>query len=392
MRILQFISVFLGVASCIELTTCANILFFFGVGTYSHRITVWPLVEALVERGHNVTFLSSFPPKVPNPKVHEIVLPSTNRLEWPKFVDLRLTGVFRDVWLGLPTVAMKNCEAITSNLEIKAWAESSTYDLVVIDSLFNECGLGLVWKFQSKYILFATTSAYMWHHEMFGFPAETSWLPDMHLAHPLKMSFFEKVKNTLAPIAWYFGRHWFFFPKLEALLKEGFNIPDMPPLSQLERESMLILLNSHYSLDYPRSFPPMVVPIGGLQVKNSTEPLPKVRMPESLLYCLFKKILVGKFRHFRFFVLFQDMDEFIQGNGDQGFIYVSLGSSAKSTDFPDALKDVFFHTFGNSSVRFLWKWESEVPKEMPKNVFTSDWMPQQDILGTNMQITQSHSA
>lgn len=49
----------------------ANIVFYFAVSSYSHRIPAWPLVEALADQGHNVTFVSPFPSKSPNPKVND---------------------------------------------------------------------------------------------------------------------------------------------------------------------------------------------------------------------------------------------------------------------------------------------------------------------------------
>jgi len=256
----------------------ANILFYFGVGTYSHRTSVWPLVETLAERGHNVTFLSSFPPKEPNPKIHEIVISNTLKLD-VNFVELRANGVGKQVWFVLPNIGTSNCEAVTQDKDILNWAGKAQFDLVIIDTLYNECGYGLAYKFKAPHILFGTTSAYMWHSEMFGYLPETSWVPDMQFApRPKQMSFIDRIRNALSPLLWTFLRHWQYFPKLEDMLRTAFNISDMPPLKTLERNSQLLLLNSHYSLDFPRSFPQFVVPVGGLHCKNTTKPLPPVKL------------------------------------------------------------------------------------------------------------------
>ena len=50
-----------------------NILFFHPVSTYSHRISVWPLVQKLVAKGHQITFISPYPSKVPLANVTDIV-------------------------------------------------------------------------------------------------------------------------------------------------------------------------------------------------------------------------------------------------------------------------------------------------------------------------------
>ena len=82
------------------------------------------------------------------------------------------------------------------------------------------------------------------------------------------------------------------------------------------------------------------------------------------------------------FVLGQDIKKFIDESGDAGFIYVSFGTGAQISKADPEMQRQFFYALGNSSTRFVWKWESKkVPEEMPKNVITASWMPQADILG-----------
>ncbi len=51
----------------------ANIVFYFGISSYSHRVPAWPLAEALAGKGHNITFVSPYPSKNPNPKIRDFV-------------------------------------------------------------------------------------------------------------------------------------------------------------------------------------------------------------------------------------------------------------------------------------------------------------------------------
>jgi glucuronosyltransferase len=77
----------------------------------------------------------------------------------------------------------------------------------------------------------------------------------------------------------------------------------------------------------------------------------------------------------------KDMETFVQGAGDKGFIYVSFGSEADMAKSPGDIRSIFFKALGKSEARFLWRWSGERPKDMPANVMTASWMPQQDILG-----------
>lgn len=63
-----------------------------------------------------------------------------------------------------------------------------------------------------------------------------------------------------------------------------------------------------------------------------------------------------------------------------GFIYVSMGSAVKSRNMPEQLRRLFLQVFEQLPYRVLWKWESEM-EDLPDNVMTGKWLPQQDILG-----------
>jgi len=75
------------------------------------------------------------------------------------------------------------------------------------------------------------------------------------------------------------------------------------------------------------------------------------------------------------------MEDFIKKGGNEGFIFVSFGSAAKIGKADPELRNKFFNAFKNIKKPILWKWEGPRPSDMPSNVFTADWMPQQAILG-----------
>ena len=106
-------------AICVSVQTCVgvNILFFLGVSTYSHREVMWPLVEELVSKGHNITFLQTFENKSPHPKVKDIYADSKAA---DKFIDINLINM-RGKWgkrfmqlmsFQLPLDGVNICEAI----------------------------------------------------------------------------------------------------------------------------------------------------------------------------------------------------------------------------------------------------------------------------------------
>jgi glucuronosyltransferase len=62
---------------------------------------------------------------------------------------------------------------------------------------------------------------------------------------------------------------------VDVTAKEFFG-PDTPPVAELIKNTSLVILNTHFSLNFPRSFVPAVVEAGGMQIKKNFDPLSKV--------------------------------------------------------------------------------------------------------------------
>ena len=78
----------------------------------------------------------------------------------------------------------------------------------------------------------------------------------------------------------------------------------------------------------------------------------------------------------------QEISDFI---GKSKFIYVSFGTTADITKGPKELKDKFINAYKNArDLKFIWKWEGDSKTlNLPPNVYTAKWMPQQEILGNS---------
>ena len=71
-------------------------------------------------------------------------------------------------------------------------------------------------------------------------------------------------------------------------------------------------------------------------------------------------------------------------NSKKGVILVSFGTFALSVNMPQNVKKIFLETFKNfPDISFIWKYENEEDgiTQGYDNVFTSKWVPQNDLLG-----------
>jgi glucuronosyltransferase len=90
------------------------------------------------------------------------------------------------------------------------------------------------------------------------------------------MSFSERLINVIANVAMKT-----IFSVTERIVTEGYVHKhignDVPPLSVIARNTSLLLVNTHFSLNRPRPLVPGIVEVGGLHLKPPKK-LPKVRL------------------------------------------------------------------------------------------------------------------
>lgn len=64
-----------------------------------------------------------------------------------------------------------------------------------------------------------------------------------------------------------------------------------------------------------------------------------------------------------------------------GFVFVSMGSSVRASGMPEALRQIFVAVFSTLPYNVVWKWDGGKIKDLPANVRTAAWWPQQELLG-----------
>ncbi|KAG5283035.1 hypothetical protein AALO_G00037530 [Alosa alosa] len=75
----------------------------------------------------------------------------------------------------------------------------------------------------------------------------------------------------------------------------------------------------------------------------------------------------------------QEVEEFVNGSGEHGFVIFTLGSMV--SQMPEEKARVFFEAFRQIPQRVLWRYTGPVPENAPKNVKLMKWLPQNDLLG-----------
>uniref|UniRef100_A0A1B0CEV9 Putative udp-glucoronosyl and udp-glucosyl transferase n=1 Tax=Lutzomyia longipalpis TaxID=7200 RepID=A0A1B0CEV9_LUTLO len=162
------------------------------------------------------------------------------------------------------------------------------------------------------------------------------------------MNFCQRLANTLYTASENIFMHLHYDHRQEAVYNNHFADPK-PKLEDLRKSLPLVLLNSHFSMSYPRPNLPNLVDIGGFHINRNRKSLPK------------------------------DLQEFLD-TAPNGVIYFSMGSTLKGADLPVEKRDALLRVFGRLPVRVMWKWEDDALPGKPENVLIRKWFPQDDIL------------
>ncbi|XP_045113912.1 UDP-glucosyltransferase 2-like isoform X2 [Portunus trituberculatus] len=308
------------------------------------------IAEGLGEAGHEVTFVSSFKLKHTSKYgVQHVHSGGDNSM----MEEMNLFDIHENpnIMFSTFTQVYKNIgHNMWANDEIKQlWHERNKFHAIITISYANEVISPFLLDYQGVFVTLCTPGI-----ELRTISYQGNWLPFSSVPTLLTdftqdMTFIERVIN---PLNFIFYRIVYIFtvlPVAQSIVQDYF--PGMPPIETLYENSSLTLINGHFSIDGQVPLLPTQVEIGTIST-NKPRPLP------------------------------QDLEDFMGGAGEAGVILFSLGSIARSTHMPGKYKDVLVEAFRSLPQRVIWKYEGD-DLQLPPNVITTAWVPQQDILRHN---------
>nr|CAH7741477.1 unnamed protein product [Callosobruchus chinensis] len=246
----------------------------------SHVDVFLPITKALAEKGHKVTVIGHYPLSRPLPNYKDVSLKN----ESVHFVEAINVGQMdpssRLVRYFMPTfldyMGKASCEVGMESKEFQEFMEQRNrhrFDLMIMEMFNSDCFLGLADIFNVPVIGLSSCTLMPWSSDRFANPIDTGYIPNNLLALSDRMSFLERVENTVVTTL-----HRFYFNYImnandrsiakKYLGEEGSNIDNAI------KRSSLMLVNTHFSLNLPRPFVPNIIEIGGVHIGES-KPLPE---------------------------------------------------------------------------------------------------------------------
>ncbi|XP_063221113.1 UDP-glycosyltransferase UGT5-like [Bacillus rossius redtenbacheri] len=316
----------------------------------SHFSMTGALMKGLAARGHDVVVISPFPQSravanYTDISLREVLGNFVSEVPLSRAADFGGVLLVRQVFLEM---SVEICDKTFSNRQVQELLESDQgFDLVVLEAFALDCFLVFPHLLRSPFALVSTSAAMPWTDGWFGNPGNPSHVPVNLLGHADRMTFWERLVNTVFLLGAKLVHRLVLEPRMAAVVERHFGA-SVPPLGDIARNASVCLLNTHFSLNQPRPLLPSIVEVGGLHMQEPG-------------------------------VLPMDLQRFLDG-AVEGAVYFSLGSTLRMDSMPERQLGVFTQAFSELPQRVLCKWESGALPNSSRNVRSAQWLPQIEIL------------
>lgn len=135
------------------------------------------------------------------------------------------------------------------------------FDLVISEIMMNEAVLGFSEYFNCPHILISTVGATSWVDIITNNPSPLSYIPSPFLDLTDKMSLIERLQNTIFFLVEQTMMQLLYYPKQKEIYETAFpNAKSFRPFwDKMKHGTSLVLLNSDFSISFPRPYLPNLV-------------------------------------------------------------------------------------------------------------------------------------
>lgn len=252
----------------------------------SHFMVFLPILRELTRRGHEVTVISHFPETHPLPNYTDISIVGAgqigfNNIPTSMVVNSKIRNIIDNYWLA--QIGAQNCEALNFPQIQNLITSNKTFDLIINEHFNTDCFMALNYILKTPNIGIGSCTMMPWLYDRFGIPNNPSYMPVNLLHYGDEMTFFERVINTVGYFlhSYIMANIFLTRPADNAVRKYlGENIPSVV---DIVKNTSLFLINTHYTLNRARPYPPNVIEISGVHL-DKPKGLPPVRFINFSIY------------------------------------------------------------------------------------------------------------
>uniref|UniRef100_A0A2H8TKY0 UDP-glucuronosyltransferase n=1 Tax=Melanaphis sacchari TaxID=742174 RepID=A0A2H8TKY0_9HEMI len=336
----------------------ARILAMMPIAAKSHWNVVDSVLQTLVARGHQVTAITPFPKKSPITNYTEVdmsgLVPSGVAVPWDTVMGECsahnnlpfLSGRHKDM-----------CRTVYEHDEFWRVIKTNKFDLFITELLASSCDAYVSYYLKIPQIVIVSSHVHTWYHHTFGSHMNPAVVSTYHASFAVPTNFIQRMINTYDYLYSHMVFKW--VDRESTAIGRKYFGSDAPDADTLMKNSSLVFVNGHYTVDLTKPLLPNFVNIGGIHLVQP-KPLPR------------------------------DIEQYIN-DSPNGVIFFTLGSVILLETAPAYLQKAFVEGLREIPQRVLWKYDVPNIENLPLNVKVGKWFPQRDILEhKNVKLFISH--
>ncbi|XP_040161904.1 UDP-glucuronosyltransferase 2B9-like isoform X1 [Anopheles arabiensis] len=341
-------------------TNLSNILYISAVASPSHFLWSQQFSSILASNGHNVTLLNIYKEGKQN-NLHFLKLDGVdNALSLDHSVDYLALHSMSPLELlfsffELEYMVCEHSIASKQFLKLLNYPKHFTFNLIIHDHLAGPCLLLLLKRFNFPPLIMASASNILSSVEcIMGSLTYPGFIPSSLRDPPETFGYLDRIYNYMLTTYEFLFKRYYSDPRIDSLIQSRFQ--NITSVSRLESTAVVVLMNSITLLETPEPQIWRVVNVGGLHITA-----PKM------------------------------LPEFLYQHANRTYekcVLISFGSNLKLDSLNNFIAQTII-TVAQLLPNFIFLWKVDIQKPaieglIPENVITSDWFPQNDILGSGM--------
>ncbi|XP_077301175.1 uncharacterized protein LOC143921698 [Arctopsyche grandis] len=258
----------------------ANILGLFPIPMVSHQVVFRPLMEALSERGHKVTVVTTdaVDYKGAFPNLRQIDAHNISYQVWNERLNYAKMGQNKRINLG-QTILEAFIQLTKVQVELPEVQQllrdpNASFDLCFIEC-WIETMLPIKDHFNCSLILISSTTGSLANFDAFGNPSNPVLYVDVLSPYYMDLDFWQRLHQTYAYVM---DRYFYYFqqlPQYNAFVKETFG-ENTRSISKIMNDADMMFLYGHPVLAGVRPIVPGIIYMDNLHI-STPKPLPEVR-------------------------------------------------------------------------------------------------------------------
>lgn len=281
-------------------------------------------------------------------------------------------------------ILVETTYAFLSDTEVQKFIkyDQSSFDLVIVESFFQECNVALGHKYNAPIISVVPEAPWVSVSRWAANPIDFSYIKDLMVDSGKTLNFWDRFTNTYIGLYSLFVEPITYLPKMENIMNKLFQYPgyeNRPTMIKMLKNISLSLIDSDMMILSARPYVPSFIEVPGIHMRT-------IKKMDEVNFYDFSFTFSVTYR-IAFNILnilnLQNLQNFMN-SATMGVVYFNFGTILNVTSIPKPSMQALINVLGRLEQKIVFRWINNDARGFPDNFYVDSWFPQSAILSNNL--------